>query len=70
VKKDMQICRLLAGPAEAPEPLLAAARAAARERVVVKRHHGAAELAPGVSFAVPGEKIRFDVYLAAPAPPA
>jgi 16S rRNA (guanine1516-N2)-methyltransferase len=70
VKRDMQICRLLAGPAEAPEPLLAAARAAARERVVVKRHHGAAELAPGVSFAVPGERIRFDVYLAAPAPPS
>lgn len=67
VKKDMQICRLLAGPADAPEPLLAAARGAARERVVVKRHHGAKELAPGVSFTVPGERIRFDVYLRDPA---
>lgn len=69
VKKDMQICRLLAGPADAPEPLLAAARSAARERVVVKRHHGAKELAPGVSFTVPGERIRFDVYLRDPAAP-
>lgn len=70
VKKDMQICRLLAGPADAdPERLLAAARAVARERVVVKRHHGAAQLAAGVAFEVPGERIRFDVYLGdAPSP--
>lgn len=70
VKKDMQVCRRLAGPADAdPGLLLAAARTVARERVVVKRHHGAEPLAAGVAFAVPGERIRFDVYLTAPAAP-
>ncbi|MBL8735324.1 MAG: class I SAM-dependent methyltransferase [Planctomycetes bacterium] len=70
VKKDMQVCRLLAGPADGdPARLLAVARAVARERVVVKRHHGAAPLGAGVAFEVPGERIRFDVYLTAPAPP-
>lgn len=70
VKKDMQVCRLLAGPADAdPDRLLAVARAVARERVVVKRHHGAEALAAGVAFEVPGERIRFDVYLCAKAPP-
>jgi 16S rRNA (guanine1516-N2)-methyltransferase len=64
VKKDMQICRLLAAPAaDAPE-LLAAARAAAVERVVVKRHPDQAPLGDGVSFSVGGERVRFDVYLA------
>lgn len=67
VKKDMQVCRLLAGPCDHdPAPLLAAARRCARERVVVKRHHGAEPLAAGVAFEVPGERIRFDVYLAGP----
>jgi 16S rRNA (guanine1516-N2)-methyltransferase len=66
VKKDLQICRLLVGEVgEAAEltGLLAVARAAARERVVVKRHPDLGPLAPGVSFAVAGERIRFDVYL-------
>lgn len=63
VKKDMQVCRALAGPPADGEALFAAARRAARERVVVKRHPGAPPLAPGVSFAVGGERIRFDVYL-------
>lgn len=63
VKKDMQVLRALAGPPDDPAALFAAARTAARERVVVKRHHGEAPLAPGVSFAVAGERVRFDVYL-------
>lgn len=63
VKKDMQVCRALAGPPDDPTALFAAARAAARERVVVKRHPDEAELAPGVSFQVAGERVRFDVYL-------
>jgi 16S rRNA (guanine1516-N2)-methyltransferase len=63
VKKDMQVCRLLAGPPEDPTALFVAAKSAARERVVVKRHKGEAPLAAGVSFAVAGERIRFDVYL-------
>jgi 16S rRNA (guanine1516-N2)-methyltransferase len=68
VKKDMQVCRLLAGAPEDPAPLLAAARATATDRVVVKRHHGEAPIAPDVAFTVPGERVRFDVYLAASSP--
>jgi 16S rRNA (guanine1516-N2)-methyltransferase len=65
VKKDMQVCRALAGPPDDPLPLFHAARRAARERVVVKRHRDLAPVAEGVSFAVAGSRIRFDVYLAA-----
>lgn len=63
VKKEMQVCRHLCAGDDEFDDLFAAARAAARERVVVKRHGKAAPLAPGVSFAVPGERVRFDVYL-------
>lgn len=66
VKKEAQACRALAGPPDDPAALFAAARAAARERVVVKRDAKAPPLAPGPSFAVDGERVRFDVYLAAP----
>lgn len=66
VKKDMQACRALAGPPDDPAELFAAAMAAARERVVVKRDAKAAPLAPSPAFAVAGERVRFDVYLAAP----
>lgn len=65
VKKDMQVCRALAGPPDPPEPLFAAARAVARDRVVVKRHPNLPPLAEGVSFTVGGERVRFDVYLRA-----
>jgi len=63
VKKDMQVCRLLAGPPDDPLPLFDEARRLARERVVVKRAVDAPPLRPGVSFAVDGERVRFDVYL-------
>ncbi len=63
VKKDMQVCRALAGPPTDSEALLAAALRVARERVVVKREATAKVLAPGVAFAVDGERVRFDVYL-------
>ena len=66
VKKDMQVCRALAGPPDDPMPLFLAARRAARERVVVKRHRDLAPIAEGVSFAVAGSRVRFDVYLVAP----
>lgn len=62
VKKEMQLCRALAGACDDGQALLQVARAVARERVVVKRHARAAALAPP-SFAVPGERVRFDVYL-------
>lgn len=63
VKKEMQICRLLAGPADDAAALLATARLVATERVVVKRHARQAPLADGVAFAIDGERVRFDVYL-------
>jgi 16S rRNA (guanine1516-N2)-methyltransferase len=63
VKKEMQVCRALAGPPSDLVDLFAAARGAARERVVVKRHPHHAPLAAGVSFTVDGERVRFDVYL-------
>lgn len=68
VKKEMQACRILAG--EAPEQqkalerdLLAAARAAARDRVVVKRHPHSPPIRDDVSHTVAAGRVRFDVYL-------
>ncbi|MCA8948678.1 MAG: class I SAM-dependent methyltransferase [Planctomycetes bacterium] len=63
VKKDMQICRLLAGQPTDVDRLLAAARGVARQRVVVKRHPDMPPLADGAAFEVEGERVRFDVYL-------
>ncbi|MBX3462115.1 MAG: class I SAM-dependent methyltransferase [Planctomycetes bacterium] len=69
VKKEMQVCRALAGGAtgsadgEADAELLRAARRLARERVVVKRHPHAPPLAERPSFQVAGKRVRFDVYL-------
>jgi 16S rRNA (guanine1516-N2)-methyltransferase len=63
VKKDMQICRALAGPPDDLTGLFAVAKSVATERVVVKRHPDLPPLAPGVSFTVDGERVRFDVYL-------
>jgi 16S rRNA (guanine1516-N2)-methyltransferase len=64
VKKEMQACRALASGDDSDD-LFAAARAAATDRVVVKRHRGAPPIAPTPSFSVGGERVRFDVYLAA-----
>jgi len=63
VKKEMQACRALAGTPHDAQELLAAARAAARDRVVVKRHPHHQPLADDVSFEVGGDRVRFDVYL-------
>jgi 16S rRNA (guanine1516-N2)-methyltransferase len=63
VKKEMQACRALAGPPRDLTALLAAARRAARDRVVVKRHAHHPPIGAGVSFEVKGERVRFDVYL-------
>jgi len=63
VKKDMQICRALAGPPDDPAPLLAAARAVARDRVVVKRHRKDPPLAADLSFSLETNRIRYDAYL-------
>ncbi len=63
VKKDMQVCRALAGPGADAAALLPAARALAQQRVVVKRRHDLPPLAADVAFTVEGERVRFDVYL-------
>ena len=63
VKKEMQACRALAGAPQNTAALLAAARLAARDRVVVKRHPHHRPLADDVSFEVGGDRVRFDVYL-------
>jgi 16S rRNA (guanine1516-N2)-methyltransferase len=63
VKKEMQVCRLLAGDDGDPSPLLHRAFAAATDRVVVKRHPHLPPLRPSPSFTVDGERVRFDVYL-------
>jgi 16S rRNA (guanine1516-N2)-methyltransferase len=61
-RREVQVLRRLLGEAEAPESLLAAARARAA-RVVVKRPHHAPPLASGASFVVESKLVRFDVYL-------
>lgn len=66
VKKEMQVCRLLAGGADDAGELLAVARRVATQRVVVKRHAHQAPLAEARSFGIDGERVRFDVYLTAP----
>jgi 16S rRNA (guanine1516-N2)-methyltransferase len=67
VKKDMQACRALAGPAADTAELLRAARQFAGQRVVVKRHSHQPPIAEDVSFRVDGKRVRFDVYLSDPA---
>ena len=64
VKKEMIVCRLAAGDDGDAGELLAAALAAARNRVVVKRPLRAAALeGPAPSHAIRGSSVRFDVYL-------
>ncbi len=63
VKKEMQVCRLLAGPPGSQEVLVHLAFAAARDRVVVKRHPHEQPLAGPPSLTIAGERVRFDVYL-------
>ena len=72
VKKEIQVCRLLAGAPESAAVLRHRAFAAARDRVVVKRHPHELPLGGPPSFAVTGERVRFDVYLknAAGLPPS
>lgn len=69
VKKEMQVCRALAGPPDDTGALLALARAVARQRVVVKRHPRLPPLADGVAFRTEGNRACFDVYLT-PSPEA
>ena len=61
-KKGMQMFRRLIGEDQDVNELLAAARAAARERVVVKRPLYAAQ-GDGVAHSFEGKTARFDMYL-------
>ncbi len=70
VKKEMQVCRLLAGMPGSLDVLVHRAFAAARERVVVKRHPHEQPLRPNPSFSIDGERVRFDVYLKPKAGPS
>ena len=63
VKKEAQVLRLLGDDTPPTAELLAAARQAARERVVVKRHRDLSPLMPGPSHAIDAGAVRFDVYL-------
>lgn len=62
VKKEVQMLRQLAGAPQDVGALFTAARAAAAERVVVKRSPASAALATP-DFTVAGGNVRFDVYL-------
>ena len=70
VKKEMQVCRLLAGMPGSLDVLVHRAFAAARERVVVKRHPHEQPLRQNPSFSIDGERVRFDVYLKPKAGPS
>jgi 16S rRNA (guanine1516-N2)-methyltransferase len=62
--KEMCLLRALVGDDADAAELLEVARSVARERVVVKRPHGAAPLAPQPHMRFPGKLVRYDVYLA------
>lgn len=72
VKKEMQLCRRLAGAPDSTELLAMRALAAARDRLVVKRHPHEEPLCGTPSYTSFGERVRFDVHLkpkaARPAP--
>jgi len=61
-RRALQILRGLLGESDDIDTLFAAARARAA-RIVVKRPHHAAPLAPGAAFTVESKLVRFDVYL-------
>ncbi len=63
IKKEMRLCRMVAGDDEGAAELLECARQAARRRVVVKRPRHASPLAPNPSPQFSSRTTRFDVYL-------
>jgi 16S rRNA (guanine1516-N2)-methyltransferase len=67
VKKDMQMARLLSGPApDEGRMLLEKALAVAKKRVVVKRPRASAPLVEGVKFSKETRAARLDVYVITP----
>lgn len=65
-KKEMRLCRLIAGDDEDADALLEAALAVAHHRVVVKRPLKAPPLGGEPSIVYKGTTIRYDVYLISP----
>ena len=63
VKQEMRILQRLVQDDEDGTALVAAARAVATDRVVVKRPTDADGLAPDPSYTVTAKKVRWDVYL-------
>ena len=63
IKKEMRLCRMVAGEDEGAAELLERARSVARRRVVVKRPRHASPLAPSPSPQFGSRTTRFDVYL-------
>jgi 16S rRNA (guanine1516-N2)-methyltransferase len=61
-RKEMRICRLVVGDDTDATETLAAARAVAQRRVVVKRHRGVPPLAPAPDIQYHGPSLRYDVY--------
>jgi 16S rRNA (guanine1516-N2)-methyltransferase len=61
-KKEMRVLRRLVGDDPDAGALLAAARTAARQRVVVKRCRRAPPLAPRPAMQYMGKQVRYDVY--------
>lgn len=62
-KKEMQVCRLVAGEDADAAELFEIARGTARCRVVVKRWLHAPPLGPNPAIQYKGRSIRYDVYL-------
>ncbi|HOA73599.1 MAG TPA: class I SAM-dependent methyltransferase [Phycisphaerae bacterium] len=62
-KKEMRLCRLVAGDDPDAADLLVAARQVARYRVAVKRWLHAPPLGPAPDIQYKGQSIRYDVYL-------
>lgn len=62
-KKEMRLCRRVAGDDPDAGELFEAARARARHRVVVKRWLHAPLLGPAPSIQYKGQSVRYDVYL-------
>jgi 16S rRNA (guanine1516-N2)-methyltransferase len=62
-KKEMQVCRALAGDDSDAQELFAIAMRSARYRVVVKRWLLADPLGGPPSHQYPGQSTRYDVYV-------
>ena len=62
-KKELRMCRALAGDDEDAASLFEQAMVSARCRVVVKRHPHAPKLAPNPSHQIRSKMLRFDVYV-------